>query len=59
MSSLSPMHRLATQHFDERYKHKQRERVIFEPGRTHRFGLITEPREPNIYIWVFFFESSL
>ena len=38
MSSLSPLHWQATQHFDERYKRKE-SKVIFEPARTHHLGL--------------------
>ena len=34
MSSPSPLHRLATQHFDERYKHKQSESFLSQPEHT-------------------------
>ena len=34
MSSSSPLHRLATQHFDERYKRKQSESFLRQPQHT-------------------------
>ena len=48
MSSLSPLHRLATQHFDECYKRKQSE-SFFEPARTHHLGLKAQKFENSIY----------
>ena len=58
MSSPSQLHRLVTLHFDERYKHKQNE--SFWASQSTPFGSQgTELWEPNIYIWVFFFESSI
>ena len=34
MSSFSPLYRLATQHFDERYKRKQSESFLSQPEHT-------------------------
>ena len=34
MSSPSPLHRLLTKYFDERYKHKQSELFLSEPEHT-------------------------
>ena len=34
MSSPSPLHRLAAQHFDERYKRKQSESFLSQQERT-------------------------
>ena len=34
MSSSSPLHRRATQHFDERYKHKQSKSFLSQPEHT-------------------------
>ena len=81
MSSLRPLHRQATQHFDERYK--QSESFLSQPFiylfiysllfiilylfiylfilcQNTPFGCLgTELWKANIYIWVFFFESSI
>ena len=55
MTSSSLLHCLATQHFDERFKRKQSESLLSTP-----FGSqVTVLLEPNIYIWVVFFESSI
>ena len=56
MSSPSPLHRLAAQHFDERYKRKQRESFLSQPEHTI---WVSELLEPNIYIWVFCFKSII
>ena len=48
MSSPSPLYRLATQHFDERYNRK--EWVIFETARTHHLGLKTQNFEKPKFI---------
>ena len=34
MPSPSPLHRLATQHFDERYKRKQSQSFLSQPEHT-------------------------
>ena len=34
MSNISPLHRLATQHFDERYKRKQSDSFLTQPEHT-------------------------
>ena len=47
MSSPSPLHWLATQHFHERYKCKQGSR--FEPVRTHHLGLKAQNFEKPIF----------
>ena len=57
MSNPSPLHQLAAQHFDKRYKCKQSESSLNQPDHTiwvsrHSFC------EPNIYIWVFLFEAA-
>ena len=58
MSSPRPLHRQAAQHFDECYKRKQSESFLSQQEHTiwvsrHRTLRI------NIYIWMFFFESSI
>ena len=53
MSSPSPLHRLAAQHFDERYKRKQSE-VIFEPPRTYHLGLKAQNFQNPIFTFGFF-----
>ena len=58
MSSVRPLHRQAAQHFDERFIRKQSESFLSQPEKTI-WSLDTELWEPNIYIWVFFFESSI
>ena len=58
MSSLHPLHRQAAQHFYQRVIYNQSESFLRQPEQT--FGSLgTELWEPNIYIWVFFFESSI
>ena len=47
MSIPSSLHRLATQHFDERYKGKQN--VVFDPARTHHLGLMAQNFENLIF----------
>ena len=60
MSSSSPLHRLATQNFDECYKHKQSGSFLSQPEHTILGGSQgTELWEPNTDIWVFFFKSSI
>ena len=51
MSSPSPLHRLATQHFDKRYKRKQSESFLSQPELTI---WASRYRKPISYIWVFF-----
>ena len=47
MASRSPLNRLVTQHFDERYK---RQHVShFEPARTHYLGLKAQNFENQIF----------
>ena len=58
MSSPSPWHRLATQHFDEHYKSKQSESFLSQPEPTIWVSRHKTLRI-HIYIWVFFFESSI
>ena len=54
MSSLRPLYWQAAQHFDERYKRKQK------ASQNTRFGSLgTELWEPNIFIWVLLSESSI
>ena len=55
MSSLSPLHRLATQHFDERYKRKQSESFLSQPEHTiwvsrHR-TLRTQYLHLGVFLW--------
>ena len=52
MSSSSPLHRQAAKHCDECYKHKQR--VIFEPARTHHLGLKAQNFENPIFKFRYF-----
>ena len=56
MASPCPLHRLATQNFDERCKRKQSH--FWTSKNTPFWSKDTELCEPNIYIWVFLFESS-
>ena len=56
MASPSPLHRLATQNFDERCKSKQSH--FWTSKNTPFWSKDTELCEPNIYIWAFLFESS-
>ena len=54
MSSRRPLHQQVAQNFDERYKRKQR------VSQNIPFGSLgTDFWEPNIYMWLFFFESSI
>ena len=47
MASRSPLNRIVTQHFDERYK---RQHVShFEPARTHYLGLKAQNSENQIF----------
>ena len=55
MSSPSPLHRLATQHFDERYKRKQSESFLSQPEHTiwvsrHR-TLRTQYLHLGLFLW--------
>ena len=55
MSSPSPLHRLATQHFDERYKRKQSESFLSQPEQTiwvsrHR-TLRTQYLHLGVFLW--------
>ena len=55
MSSPSLLHRLATQHFDERYKHKQSESFLSQPEHTiwvsrHR-TLRTQYLHLGVFLW--------
>ena len=50
MSSPSPLHRLATQHFDGRCKRKQSQ-SFFEPARTHHLVPKTQNFENPIFIF--------
>ena len=55
MSSPSPLHRLATQHFDERYKCKQSESLLSQPEHTiwvsrHR-TLKTQYLHLCVFLW--------
>ena len=59
MSSPSPLHRLATQHFDERYKRKQSESFFSQPEHTILVSRHRTLSTQYFYIWVFFFESSI
>ena len=57
MSSLRPLHRQAAQHFDEHHKRKQNH---FWASQNSLIGSLgTKLWVPNIYIWVFFFESTI
>ena len=57
MSSLRPLHWQAAQHFDERFICRVSH---FWASQNRPFGsLDTGLWEPNIYIWLFFFESSI
>ena len=58
MSSPTPLHQLATQHFMSATNAKQSE--SFLASQNTPFGSQgTELPEPYIYIWMFFFESSI
>ena len=53
ISNPSPLHQLATQHYDLRYKRKQRE-SNFELARTHHLGLKAQNFENPIFtFWCF------
>ena len=55
MSSLSPLHQLATQHFDERYKWKQSESFFSQPEHTiwvsRNRNLRTQYLQLGIFLW--------
>ena len=53
MSSPSPLHRLATQHFDERYKRKQSESFLSQPEHTI-LGLKAQNFENPIFTFGYF-----
>ena len=55
MSSLSPLHRLATQHFDERLKHKQIESFWSQPEHTIWVSRHRTLRSQYLYLGGFFF----
>ena len=54
MSIPSPLHRLATQHFDECYKHKQGESFLSQPKHTISFSRQRTLRTQYLHLGFFF-----
>ena len=51
MSSPNPLHRLATQHFDERYKRKQSESFLSQSEHSRQRTLRTQYLHLGVFLW--------
>ena len=58
ISSPSPLHRLATQHFNECYKRKESESFLSQP-RTHHLGLKAQNFESPIFAFGCFYLKAV
>ena len=59
MSSPSPLHRLTTQHFDERYKRKQNESFLREPEHTIWVSRHRTLRSQYLHLVVFLWKQYI